>query len=203
MGVALKSALCAASMLASLTISASAAAQEVDYTPPADEMVEAMVIMDSMFPADTREEMMLGIVETMGKQVAEGMMSGPIFEEPGIRAIMDKFLDNLPNAMRPSISKYLPRMIKATAIAYTREFTLEELQDIREFAETPSGQRYFASAQAVMSDPAIAAVNQEFFAEIAELQTEQGQLLREELMEFLNANPDVVLRLHDAGVGRE
>lgn len=203
MGVALKSALCAASMLASLTISASAAAQEVDYTPPADEMVEAMAIMDSMFPADTREEMMLGIVETMGRQVAEGMMSGPIFEEPGIRAIMDKFLDNLPNAMRPSISKYLPRMIKATAIAYTREFTLKELQDIREFAETPSGQRYFASAQAVMSDPAIAAVNQEFFAEIAELQTEQGQLLREELMEFLNANPDVVLRLHDAGVGRE
>ena len=92
-------------------------------------------------------------------------MIGPMFEEPGIRAIMDRFVANLPNTFRPIFAKQLPRIFDATAIAYTREFTLEELQDIARFAQTPNGARYFVNLQKLQSDPAVTAAVRRLGAE--------------------------------------
>ncbi len=187
-----------ACMAAALPMAAPVFAQDVDYIAPEDEMAEAMLIMDVMFPADTREDM----VRTMGSQMADSMMTGPIFEEPGIRAIMDDFIASVPELMRPAIAEHLPSMIKSTAIAYTREFTLEELQDIRAFSGTPSGRHYFGSVQSLLADPAIAATNQEFFAEVSEMQAEQVPILQQKLADYLDANPEVIERLQQSGVGQ-
>ena len=189
-------------MVAGLSLSTAAVAQEAEYIAPEDEMAEAMIIMDVMFPADTREEMMLDTVRTMGNQMAASMMNGPIFEDPGIRVIMDEFIADVPEMMRPAIAEHMPSMIKSTAIAYTREFTLEELQDIRAFATTPSGRNYFSNVQSLLADPAVAATNQEFFARVSEMQAEQVPVLQQKLTEYLAANPDVLERLQQAGVGQ-
>ena len=199
----LRAAIPAVALLAAVSFAPAVQAQNSDYVPPADELAEAMVIMEAMFPANTREQMMIDTVATMGNQVATSMMTGPIFEEPGLRAIMQEFLDDMPERMRPVISKFLPQMIKANAIAYTREFTLEELQDIRSFATTSSGQRYFSSVQRMLNDPAVAAVNEKFFADVAELQQEQVQQVQGRVAEYLQANPDVLERLQAAGVGKD
>ena len=180
-----------------------AMAQVSDYKPPEAELAEAMFIMEAMFPVDTREQMMIDIVSAMGGQMATALMTGPVFEEPGIRAIMDQFMADLPETMRPLLAKYLPNMIKSTAIAYTREFTLEELQDISVFAVSPSGQRYFANVQRLLNDPVVISANQEFFAEVAVVQQQQGQLIRTRVEEYLTANPDAIERLQKAGVGRD
>ena len=199
----LKAAAPAVALALAVSFAPAVHAQTSDYVPPADELAEAMIIMEAMFPADTREQMMIDTVEAMGNQVAQSMMTGPIFAEPGIRAIMQEFLDDMPERMRPVISKFLPQMIKSTAIAYTREFTLEELQDIRSFATTSSGRRYFSSVQSMLNDPAVAAVNEKFFADVAELQQEQVQQIQGRLAEYLQANPEVLQRLEEAGVGRD
>ena len=199
----LRAAIPAVALLAAVSFAPAVQAQNSDYVPPADELAEAMVIMEAMFPANTREQMMIDTVATMGNQVATSMMTGPIFEEPGLRAIMQEFLDDMPERMRPVISKFLPQMIKANAIAYTREFTLEELQDIRSFATTSSGQRYFSSVQRMLNDPAVAAVNEKFFADVAELQQEQVQQVQGRVAEYLQANPVVLERLQAAGVGKD
>jgi hypothetical protein len=138
----------------------------------------------------------------MGNQMAASMMTGPSFEEPGIRSIMDDFLLTLPEIMRPLITKHLPSMIKSTAIAYTREFTLSELQDIRAFASTPSGQRYFASVQSLLADPVVAEANEAFFAEVNAAQQVEVEQLQGRVVQFLQDNPDVVERLQAAGVGQ-
>jgi hypothetical protein len=193
-------------MLASVQMGTQAYAQDVNgtqYVAPEDEMAEAMVIMEAMFPEATREQIMVDMAATMGGQMATAAMQGPIFEEPGIRAIMDEFIADLPETMRPYISSHLPRMVKATATAYTREFTLNELQDISQFAATPSGQRYFSSAQSLLTDPAVAAANQQFFEEVAELQGLQAVAVQQRVQEYLEANPDVLERLMAAGVGQE
>lgn len=184
-----------------LPFGASAHAQEAVYQPPQDELVEAMAIMEVMFPAEIREETMLSVATSMGGQAAEGMMQGPIFEEPGIKAIVEKFLSDLPETMRPAISKHLPGMIEATAVAYTREFTLEELQDIRAFADTPSGTRYFSSVQNLLNDPVVAEANTAFFQDVSVISQQQSQAVQQEVIEYLQANPDVMQRLQDAGVG--
>lgn len=189
-------------MVAGLSLSTAVSAQDADYVAPEDEMAEAMIIMEVMFPVDTRDEMMLDTVRTMGDQMATSMMNGPIFEDPGIRAIMDEFIADVPEMMRPAIVEHMPSMIKSTAIAYTREFTLEELQDIRAFATTPSGRNYFGNIQSLLADPAVAATNQEFFAKVSEMQAEQIPVLQQKLAEYLAANPKVIERLQQAGVGQ-
>lgn len=177
-------------------------AQTDTYTPPADEMAEAMAIMNVIFPPDTREEDMLETAMTMGNQLAASMMTGPVFEEPGIRAIMDDFLAKMPEIMRPSIAKHLPAMIKSSAVAYTREFTLAELQDIREFATTATGQRYFSNSQKLLADPAVAAANEAFFADVNAAQQVEVENIQAKVIDYLQKNPEVIERLQAAGVGQ-
>jgi hypothetical protein len=185
-----------------LLLTTPALAQTDTYTPPADELAEAMAIMEVVFPPDTREQAMIDTATTMGNQMAGSLMTGPIFEVPGIKAIMDDFLASLPEVMRPMIVKHLPSMIKSTAIAYTREFTQSELQDIRAFATTPSGQRYFSSAQGLLADPAVAAANEAFFADVNAAQQVEVEKIQAKVVDYLQKNPEVIERLQAAGVGQ-
>lgn len=178
------------------------AAQDDTYVPPADELALAKVIIETMFPADRREQMILDISANMAKQASEGFMQGPIFEEPGIRAVLDRSIADLPNTLRPVFSAHMPKIFEATAIAYTRQFTLEELQDISAFAQTPSGQRYFRSLQLLLSDPAVAKANQGMFEAGAPVIKAKQERLKAELVNYLEANPEVLERLQKAGVGK-
>ncbi len=202
MRVAMKSLRTLAIGAGALALVSPALAQTDAYTPPADELAEAMAIIDVIFPPATREQDMINTATTMGNQMAASMMTGPIFEEPGIRAIMDDFLGELPEIMRPVIIKHLPSMIKSTAVAYTREFSLQELRDIRAFASTPSGGRYFSSVQSLLADPAVAKANEAFFAEVNASQQTEVEKLQGRVVEFLQNNPEVVERLQAAGVGQ-
>lgn len=178
------------------------AAQEVAYVPPSDELALANVIIEAMYPADRRDQMMLEISSALSQQAAAGLMTGPIYEEPGIRAIMDRYIADLPDTLRPVFSIHMPKIFEATAIAYTRQFTLQELQDISAFAQTDSGQRYFISLQLLLSDPAVAEANQAMFQAGAPVIKAEQERLRAELLDFVKANPDVVARLQSAGVGK-
>ena len=180
---------------------AALAAQNVTYLAPPEELALANVIIEAMYPADKREEMLLELSRSIASQYMTGMMTGPIFEEPGIRAIMDRFVADLPNAFRPTFAKHLPEIFGATAIAYTREFTLAELQDIASFARTPSGSRYFANLQKIQSDPAITAANQAYFADLGPLAKTMGAEVGMEVEEYLRANPELIEKLRKAGGG--
>lgn len=178
------------------------AAQDDTYVAPPEELALAKVIIETMFPLDRREQMLLDMGASMAKQASEGFMQGPIFAEPGIRAIMDRSIADMPNTLRPVFSTHMPKVFEATAIAYTRQFTLEELQDISAFARTPSGQRYFISLQLLLSDPAVAKANQGMFEASAPVLKAQQERLKVELLNYLEANPEVVERLQKAGVGK-
>lgn len=168
-----------------------------DYVAPEEEMIEARVIMDVMFPPETRDQMMLDLVGAITSQFGSATMKGPIFEEPGIKAIMDEFIAGLPGAMQPMLADHMPKIVEATAIAYTREFTLDELRDIRAFANSPSGARYLSSVQALINDPAVAAVNQELFAQAGDLQNAQSAIVQEKVKAYLIANPEVIDKLRE------
>ncbi len=177
-------------------------AQDSGYVPPADELALAKVIIDTMYPIDMREDMLLEVAANVGRQIAQTSASDPIFQEPGIKAIMDKFLADLPETLRPAFAKHMPLIFDATAVAYTRAFTLDELQDISRFAQTPSGQRYFSNLSGLLGDPAVAVANQGLIEEIGPLQQEQGTRVGQEVEAYLLANPAVLERLKKAGVGK-
>jgi hypothetical protein len=178
------------------------AAQTTAYVAPADELAEAKVIIEAMLPPDKREQMLLEVASTVAKQAQAGFMNGPIFEEPGIKVIVDRFIADLPTLFRPLFAEHMPRILDATAIAYTREFTLEELRDISAFARTPSGQRYFARLQSLQSDPAVAAANEAMFTDLGPQARAASVRMGKEVEAYLMANPEVVERLQKAGAGQ-
>jgi len=170
---------------------ADAGAETID---PA-ELAIAKEIMDAMFPPEAQEEMLLSMMGNVADQFGQGAMQGPIFEEPGIKAIMDEFIADIPEKLRPLIEEHFPKMKEANAVAYARLFTLEELQDIVAFANTPSGATFFRNSTEVLSDPDVAAVNAEYFQSVAEVQALEAPLLRAKVMRFLDENPEVLERL--------
>lgn len=177
------------------------AARDEPYVPPADELAEAQVIIEAMLPPEKREQILLDLASAGAKQASAGFMSGPVFEEPGIKAIVDDFLAELPMVYQPLFAEHMPRILEATAVAYTREFTLEELRDIGAFARTPSGQRYFSRIQALQSDPQVAAANSAMFTDLAPIAKATSARMRQKVEAYLIANPGVVERLRKAGVG--
>jgi len=187
----------------SLSSSAAVLAQEAQYTPPEDEMAEARAIVEVVLPPETAEQMMLQTMSTVIDQMSGNMMNDPVFEEPGIRAIMDEFIADLPEVMRPMVADYIPVLKNATAIAYTRQFTLEELKDIRAFASTSSGAKYFATSPSLLSDPAVEKANKGFFEATSSIQAEQAQLVAQKVTAYLLANPEVLERLKARGTGSE
>lgn len=177
-------------------------AQDEAYVPPAEELTEARMIIDAMFPADKREQILIDMGTTMAGQAVSGLMAGPVFEEPGIRAIIEEFVvTDLPGTFKTLFAKHMPQIFEATAVAYTREFTLEELRDISAFARTPSGRRYFISLPKLQSDPLVAAATQAMFADLAPVQKTVGERVGKQVEEYLIANPEVLERLMKAGVG--
>lgn len=189
----------AIAFVAAIPLASPALATQADsYVAPADELAYAKVIIEAMYPEDKRDQMVLDLASTVANQMAAGTMSGPIFEEPGIRAIMEQFLKELPEVLRPTFTKHLPAIFEATAIAYTREYTLEELRDISAFAQTPSGKRYFLSLQKLQSDPAVASANTTMFKDVDPVTKQQGDKVRQQVEAFLMANPDALERINKA-----
>jgi hypothetical protein len=181
----------------------SLAAQDETYVPPADELAEAQVIIEAMLPPDKREQILLDLASTVAKQASAGFMNGPLFEEPGIKVIVEGFLADLPMVYRPLFAEHMPKILEATAVAYTREYTLEELRDIAAFARTPSGQRYFLRIQTLQSDPGVAAASSAMFTDLAPIARDAGIKVGQEVEAYLSDNPEVVERLKKAGIGAD
>lgn len=185
----------AASLLATPVV-----AQETDpaATPPADELAEARAIINAIYPPEEREAIFSKMVSDIGDQFGAAAMQGPIFEDPGIRAIMENFLGDLGVLLMPTIQKHLPEIINATAVAYVNKFSLEELQQIRAFSQTPAGSRYFRESPELLGDPAVAAANQRYFEDITKLQTEAGAEIRTKVQQYLAENPEALKRIEEA-----
>lgn len=188
----------AALCVASLSVCSSQASAQAQISldgVPADEMAEARKILMATYPVDERDEIFEGMVTQIGKQYAAAAMSDPVFQDPGIRAIMDDFFDGLTGRLMPVIRKHMPSIFEATAVAYAREFTLEELSDISAFAQTESGARYFRQASSLLGDPAVAQANQEYLADIQGLQRSASEEIAKKVRDYLSDNPEVAERM--------
>ena len=162
---------------------------------PADELEVARDIITVTFPVEKRDEIFGSMIGEVGSQFAKSAMSDPIFEEPGIRAIMDEFLSDLPTVLMPTVRKHMPAMLEAAAVAYTREFNLQELREIRAFAQTDAGGHYFRTATSLLSDPAVAKANEAYFADIQIEKKAVGAGIGKKVTEYLIANPEVLERI--------
>ncbi|AKH41477.1 hypothetical protein FHS61_001965 [Altererythrobacter atlanticus] len=167
--------------------------------PPANadpaELAEARAIMEIMFPPAEREETFNTLIAQVASQFRQALPQDAI-ADPGLRAIVESYLDDIPDRLMPLVRKHLPNIIDGTAIAYTNEFSLEELRRIHEFAKTPAGEHYLVKSASLMGDPAVAAANTAYFADLQQAQRSLQQELSVKLGEYLKNNPEVAEQLN-------
>jgi hypothetical protein len=155
-------------------------------------LTEAQAIVGVIFPPQNRQEMIRGLLNQFNSQFAGAVPSAfESLHDAGLNAIIDKFRASVPDAVAPVAEAHLPQILDAMAIAYTHEFSLTELKDIHAFAQTPAGAHYLSHSTQLMGDPAIAAANKAYIADVVTVgQSKQAQL-KSDVLAYLKAHPDV------------
>lgn len=172
-----------------------AAAQDA-APPPLDqaELVEARAVIDVMYPPAERAKIFDSIMANLNDQIRASMPLDAI-DDPGLKAIVDEVLGDVSVRHGPMLQKHTPALLEAMAVAYSNEFTLGELRDIRAFAQTSSGGRYLSRAPAIIGDPAVAAVNTAIMTESFELASTVRTELQQKVIAYLTEHPEVAEKL--------
>jgi len=184
-----------------LIVAAPAGASAQAAAPTAEQAAklnEARAIIRIMFPPAERQVMMDKLVADLTGQFRT-MLPVDAMADPGLKAIVDDFLQKALERQRPVLQRHMPEQLEAMAIAYAREFSLAELKDIHSFAGTPSGGHYFAKAISVVGDPAVAKANTATIAEIHAVTQEMVPELQGKLIAYLKEHPDVAARIAAKG----
>lgn len=183
----LRAAVMASCLLASV-LATPAHAQAID---PARHALGRQIIA-IMYPPERRDAMMSEMVSALMTQIRGGTQLPPMFNDPGLKAIMDRAFASMPARLMPVISHHLPRMHEAIATAYAREFTAAELTDIVAFARTPAGQRYFQRSGSLLSDRDVAAANTAYVAEAQQMNQQFSVQVRQEVSAYLAKHPELL-----------
>lgn len=144
-------------------------------------------IVEVVIPANSAEAMMHQMMSSIGQQM-QGSMPG-IFDDPAIKAIVDRRFAEIPDRMMPAVRRFLPLQKAAMACAYTHTFSLTELREVRSFATTPAGNRFLSMSASLMSDPAIAEANQAFFRDVKPIQDQMLKDVVDDMMAHFAKNP--------------
>lgn len=172
---------------------ATAIAQEATAPDPA-ELTEARAIMEVAFPTAEREETFGTMVGQLLDQLRQTIPADAL-TDPGLKAILDTHLDSLPARLMPTMKVHLPKIIDATAVAYTNEFSLDELKEIHAFARTDTGRHYLSQSAKLIGDPAVAAANTAYMGELQRLQKDISEDFMQEVVTYLDEHPEAAEKL--------
>ncbi|WP_395333443.1 DUF2059 domain-containing protein [Novosphingobium sp. BL-8H] len=189
---------CAAAVLglSALAIAAPAQAQSAPSpanSQPVDQgrLAVAHDIVTLAWPPEQRDAMMQKLLTVISAQFKSGAPIDTI-HDAGLRQIMNDYFNSIPELLKPAVSAFLPKQMDAIAKAYARKFTLTELQDVRTFAQTPSGSRFLQQSMEVMSDPDVAAVNTAYFKDVTVLSQQISLDLKTKVEAYLKTHPQAV-----------
>lgn len=147
-------------------------------------------VIELAFPPERRAAMFARVTEAMvtqSREAVRGMTSGSLDE--GAQPILDRFLRRMLDEANRSVVANSAPLFAAMARAYARQFTLDELTQIRAFVATPAGAKYIQRSADLLADPDVAQANMEYTRRfMASIQPLREQLQRE-LTEYLQRHP--------------
>jgi len=179
-----------ASVLAATTPIHSLAAQEGALTavPPSDSaLATAREIIDLGMPEEKREAIFFATMEQMMAQMREAQQLSSPIDDPQVVAILDRRLAEFKVKAMDVMLVHMPSIMDAWAVAYANIFTPEELNDIRNFVATPSGQRFFELSPAITAEPNFAAANQLYMNDVMGLLPGLQEQLKSDIMDYLSS----------------
>jgi len=152
-----------------------------------EKLALAREVIATIIPPDRRLDVLGGAAKAMVGQLRG--VDFPGASDPGLQAIVSRHLDRMPALMMPILERHAPDLVEAMARAYAREFSLDELRDIRAFAASPAGNHYLSRSTALLADPDVAAANQAYMAEIVAALPPLQEALRADILKYLASHP--------------
>ncbi len=153
--------------------------------PEADRLAAARRVVDAVFPAAQREQMVASMVASTNAMVEQGLARQPelaklIEREPRARPILDRFVKKQQARSVQRLQAGIPGMIEAMGRAYARRFTVTQLGEMQAFFETPTGRVYVMQSATIMADPDITAWQSRLMADtIASIGPDTQELVQE------------------------
>ena len=142
----------------------------------------AREIVDIAMPPESRQAMMQQMTDAMFAQMRDGLSRAAGDQsDPAMQESWTPYLERVRTATRELDNEFMPRMIEAVARAYARMFSHDELVQIREFASTPAGRRYFRQSADLFSDPDIAEANRAYHARLFPIMEAVGAEVQREM----------------------
>jgi len=145
---------------------ASAAADQTETAAPAPvdpaRLAAAREVVDEVLPPAKRQEMFSQLVNSMVKNMTDGIVRGAgldeVFkEQPKAGVIFATFVARQRDLSLDDLQIHTPELVAAYADAYARNFTVDELGELKTWLGSPIGQKYIGFAFAIAADPEIAA----------------------------------------------
>jgi hypothetical protein len=138
-------------------------------------------VIDLSYPPAGRRAMLMGAVDTMTDQARAAVAEATGAEtDAGLERILERYLARVRVQTERVIAEHSAPLFAAYARAYARQFTRDELVQIRAFVSTPTGRKYVQQTISMLSDPDVARANTAYMTSaFSALQSMQAELNRE------------------------
>ena len=137
--------------------------------PDEENLAIAREIVDLGFPIETREAVFFATMDQLVAQIRQSSLQAYDLESEenaGIIVILDEWIVEYVDETKVVLRSHIPSLMEGLAASYAVMFTRQELQDIRTFVSSPSGQRYFELGSAVIGEAHFANANQQYMNEV-------------------------------------
>ncbi|WP_239805956.1 DUF2059 domain-containing protein [Croceicoccus hydrothermalis] len=142
----------------------------------------ARQIVADAYPEEERAAMFGGAADAA---VAQMMSAVGADVPPGVRAIVEEETNRFLADSKDVLARHIPALMDSYAIAYRDEFTEAELRDIADFVKTPTGSTFLTRSVKMIGNPAFAAANQAYMAEIMAMMPELRQRVETRVVAYL------------------
>ncbi len=153
--------------------------------------------MAIMFPPAERDQMMRTLIEQFSGQVKQAApLDSATVGDAGLSTMLTQFQDNMIGLVMPTVQAHLPKIIEATAVAYTHEFDLAELKEILTLsrgllpASTTCRARPLSSATRLVAE-----VNTAYLRDVQQIVLAKQSEFRDQLLAYFQAHPDVAAKV--------
>jgi hypothetical protein len=130
--------------------------------PEPDRLAAARELVSVVFPQNRREVMVRQAFQAVNAMVLSNIGSSPFMRQGGARdsevqQVVKDFMARREAASTAMMVSEIPPMVRAVENAYARRFTVSQLNEIKAFFLTPTGQIYGEQSQTLMTDPDVVA----------------------------------------------
>ena len=127
-------------------------------------------LMDEIMPPAQRDALMRAIIKPMIDNLRAAIAKDPTFsnameKDPRVGEVMNRFMERIIKQSFDGVGASMPKMIDAMSIAYARQFSVAELEEVRAFYRTPTGRAFMSKMPQLMADPAVVAAQRQMMTD--------------------------------------